>query len=84
MNGIRVICDSTSTRKRLARENFEKIRPYLDKGLIYSNACLEAGLIENLKGGWRKYSWYRDIIEYGESLGYDYKTYSGKGGGRRK
>lgn len=81
---IRVICDSTSTRRKIAIENFEKVKPFLDEGLIYSTACYRAGLVKDLAGGWRRYAWFKDMLEYGESQGYDYRTYSGKGGGRRK
>ena len=81
---IRVICESSNQRKELAKKNFEKIKPFLDKGMIYSNACIHAGLVDDSKGSWRTYSWYKDIVSYGEKQGYPYKNYSGKGGGKRR
>lgn len=79
MGDIRVICESTSERKKKAKKNFEKIKPYLDDGMIYTRACYEAGITKRLHEGWRRYAWFKDIVEYGETQGYDFKTYSGKG-----
>ena len=80
---IKVICESTDERKKRVKNNFERIRPLLDDGYIYSNAIME---VFNIPRGRlnRKKAYYREIIEYGESMGYSYAEYSGKGGGKKK
>lgn len=77
MDGITIISQSTSERKMETIELFNKIKPLLDSGLIYTKAIkIVKGLPEEYALTRRK--WYRDLVSYGESQGYLYKDYSGK------
>ena len=83
MDGITVISQTTEERKQETKELFEKIKPLLDKGMIYSKAIIT---VKNLPEGSVRYqqAWYRDLIAYGESHGYPYENYSGKGNNKYK
>ena len=72
---IKVITQSTSERLQETKELFEKIKPFLDDGEIYTNACMK---VKNLKRRprIREGGWFRDVIEYGETQGYKYEDYS--------
>ena len=74
---ITVIEQTTAERDEETRQLFEAIRPFLDKGLIYSKAVSKV----TGRKGHMTYSnrWFRDLVDYGESQGYPYKKYSGKG-----
>lgn len=76
---IRVIQQNTSERKKETKEFFEKIKPYLDEGYSYLNAVKLVKGINNPKINYSRkhYAWYRDLIEYGESVGYPWDKYSG-------
>ena len=80
---IKVISESTEERKKKVKENFERIRPLLDDGYIYSKAIREVFDIPIGRLNRNKAS-YRELIEYGESIGYLYVDYSGKGGGKKR
>ena len=66
---ITVIEQTTSERREETRKLFEACRPYLDKGWSLNKAVLEATdkTPTNTKNGW-----YRDLIEYTISQGYDH------------
>ena len=77
---ITVISQTTSERNEETRQLFETIRPLLDKGYSYMGACIHIGRVpSNTRNSYYKRQWFRDLREYGESQGYDYDTYSGKG-----
>ena len=81
-DGITIISQTTAERKQEAKDLFEKIKPYLDQGMIYSTAiCIVTGVNYNVM---RNRAWYRDLVEYGESQGYLFEDYSGKSGGKKK
>lgn len=70
---IKVVSQNTSERNQEIKNNFNLIKPYLDKGYSYIGACLEVGLANH-----RSYSstgLFRDLKEYGETQGYPYKEY---------
>lgn len=73
---ITVIEQSTEERKKETKELFDKIRPLLDEGYIYSNAINK--VLGRTGKPYYSNGWYRDVIRYGESQGYDYNSYSGK------
>ena len=66
---IRVIQQDTKARQRETAEIFEGCRPYLDQGMSLRQAVKQVTdrNITNVKNGW-----YRDLIEYTISQGYDY------------
>ena len=66
---ITVIEQSTSERKAETKELFEQCQPYLDKGWSLNKAVTEA---TNRKPTNSKNGWYRDLIEYAASQGYDH------------
>ena len=77
-DGITIISQSTAEREKETKELFEKIKPLLDQGMIYSAAVMK---VKNLPYAFNrnKQAWFRDLVAYGESQGYDYDDYSGKG-----
>ena len=75
---IKVICQSTDERRKEAMELFDKIKPLLDEGHIYSSAVKMVTDKKNTRLNRYQDAWYRDLIEYGESKGYLYDDYSGK------
>ena len=77
---ITVIEQSTSERNEETVNLWETIRPLLDKGYSYMGACIHIGKVPpNTRNSYYKKQWFRDLREYGESMGYDYQKYSGKG-----
>ena len=74
---IRVISQSTEERNLETVELFEKIKPFLDEGYIYSQAV---SLVIGKNETFNRFqdAWYRDLVDYGESMGYAYDDYSGK------
>lgn len=77
---ITVIEQSTAERNKETRQLFEQIRPLLDDGYGYMPALIKIGVVpEHLRRHVYTTAWFRDLKEYGESQGYDYDTYSGKG-----
>lgn len=76
-DGITVITQTTAERKQETIDLFEQIRPYLDQGMIYSQAIR---IVKKLPPHANRHgqAWYRDLVEYGESQGYNYEDYSGK------
>ena len=77
---ITVIEQSTSERQAETRELFEQIQPLLDEGYGYMSACVAVGRCKApLKNNYYTGGWFRDLKTYGESQGYPYSVYSGKG-----
>ena len=66
---IKVIETSTAERKQETIDTFQKVKPYLDRGYSLHQAAVKATgrNVTNVKNGW-----YRDLIEYAESQGYEY------------
>lgn len=71
---ITVVCQSTAERKQETKDLFEKVKPYLDKGCSYPQALRAIGSKNNNN---RKFAWYRDLLDYGETQGYPKKDYKG-------
>ena len=78
-DGITVISQTTAERRQETRELFEQVRPLLDKGMIYSKAVQVVMGFPDIRSCVHR-AWFRDLVEYGESQGYRYEDYSGKGG----
>lgn len=77
---ITVISQSTQERKEETRKLFELIRPLLDEGYGYNSALKKVGKInEKSAGYYYSQGWFRELREYGETQGYKYREYSGKG-----
>lgn len=74
---INVVSQSTNERKNETRLLFNQIKPLLDDGVIYAKAVK---IIKGLPEGYSlsRRAWYRDLLSYGKSQGYDPKVYSGK------
>ena len=66
---IRIIEQTTSEREQETRELFEKCRPLLDKGCGLYTAVKT---VSDKKPTHTKNGWYRDLIDYAASQGYDY------------
>ena len=66
---IKVIEQTTAERKQETVDIFQKVKPYLDRGYSLRQAVLKVSdrNITNVKNGW-----YRDLIDYCESQGYEY------------
>ena len=66
---IKVIEQTTAERRQETVDIFNKVQPYLDRGYSLRQAVLRCTdrNITNVKNGW-----YRDLIEYCESQGYEY------------
>ena len=77
---ITVISQTTAERNEETRQLFNSIRPYLDKGYSYRSALNQIGKIRNMSGGYYTQSWFRELIEYGETQGYPYHMHKGKSG----
>ena len=78
--GITVIEQSTSERNEETKRLFEEIRPLLDTGYSYMGALVHIGRIpKQYVHSYYSQAWFRELKEYGESQGYDYESYSGKG-----
>ena len=72
---MRVIELSTKEREQETQQLFEQIKPLLDQGYTYNLALREVKGLETLN---TSNAWYRDVIEYGESQGYNRSDYSYK------
>ena len=72
---IRVIEQSTSDRRAETKAIFEKVKPLLDQGYGLWSATLKATgrYVHNSRNGW-----YRELIEYCESQGYNYHEMKGR------
>lgn len=66
---ITVITQSTSERKQETREDFKRIKSFLDKGYSYNKALREVGLISTTQS-WCARARTRDVIEYAKKQGY--------------
>ena len=66
---IRVIQKSTSERKEDAKELFNKCVPYLNEGVSLRQAVIK---VTNNEVTNNRCGWFKDVIDYAESQGYDY------------
>ena len=75
---IKIIQQSTAERKQETWELFEKIRPLLDQGYSFNKALTEVTdlSVTNYRSGW-----FKDLIEYAKTQGYDYHEYKWKRSG---
>lgn len=76
-DGITIISQTTAERRQETINLFNKIKPLLDQGMIYSAAVRQ---VKNLPSDAGRYqmAWYKELVAYGESQGYHYEDYSGK------
>ncbi len=77
MSKITVITKTTNERNQETKELFEKIKPLLDDGMIYSTAVKKVTGRTRVR---KELGWFKELIEYGESQGYSYREYSASGG----
>lgn len=70
---IKVISQTTEERKDETIKLFNKVKPLLDKGYSYSLAVRTLKGIENIHVS--NYSWFKELVKYGGSQGYEYKDY---------
>ena len=74
---ITVVEQDTNQRMQEIHDNFMKIKPLLDNGYNYSNAVVEVGLC-NPNSKPSVFRWFKDLVAYGETMGYLYKDYTGR------
>lgn len=74
---IRVITQTTQERREETIQLFNQIRPLLDKGYSFNKALTEVTdlSVTNYRNGW-----FKDLIEYAKTQGYDYHEYKWKRG----
>lgn len=70
---MRIIERSTEERMQETRDLFDEIKPLLDNGYTY---CKSVKIVKDLRSVNTNNSWYKELIEYGESQGYMKKDYS--------
>lgn len=73
---IIVISQNTYEREKEVKELFEKIKPYLDKGYTYRASVKIIGKASKNTSVHVTGGWFKDLKDYGESQGYEYKKYS--------
>lgn len=77
---ITVIEQTTAERRAETRRLFEQIKPLLDLGYSYNSALRKINRVTSYsQGHYYNQAWFKELKEYGESQGYHYKDYSGKG-----
>lgn len=69
---MRVIAQTTTERNKETEELFESIKPHLDEGYTYRASLIRVGRITSKTGLNIRHGWVRDLIKYGESVGYRY------------
>lgn len=74
---INIIQTTTAERKQETITLFEKIRPLLDKGYSFNKALNET---TDLSATNPKKGWFKDLIDYAKTQGYDYYEYKWKRG----
>ena len=75
---IKVISQTTAQRREETKELFRSIQPLLDEGYSYSSALIKVGRVGYSPALIHR-AWFRELIEYGGTQGYDYNDYVGKG-----
>lgn len=74
MMGITVIEQNTDDRNQETINLFNEIRPYLDDGYSFTGALKKCGYtVYNYKSGW-----FKHLIDYAGTQGYDYNTMRGR------
>ena len=77
---IKVIERSTAERNAETKALFDTIRPLLDNGYSYMGALAKIGRVPRMyRSSYYQQGWFRELKAYGESQGYPYEEYSGKG-----
>ena len=71
----RILGQSSTERENETRRLFESIKPYLDEGYSFTEALIETGRIKNPHQFKIRNGWGRELREYAEEQGYDYKDY---------
>ena len=66
---IKIISQTTSERKAETQKLFEECKPLLDKGYSLHKAAWQ---IRGTQPTNTKNGWYRELIDYAISQGYDY------------
>ena len=74
---IRVITQTTQERLEETIQLINQKRPLLDKGYSFNKALTEVTdlSVTNYRNGW-----FKDLIEYAKTQGYDYHEYKWKRG----
>lgn len=76
-DGIIVIEQTTAEREQETIDLFNEIRPLLDSGYSYHSALRKIGKMHQK---WNNdAAWLRDLRKYGETQGYPFDEYSGRG-----
>ena len=70
-----IIEQSTAEREEETKALFESIRPLLDEGYTYNKAIRKIRELTTLN---TNNTWYRDVIDYGERMGYKREDYTYK------
>lgn len=70
---ITVKTTTSKERSEEIKELFDKMKPYLDEGLSYRKALNK---VKKTNVSYSQRRWYRDLVEYGESQGYEYRKYN--------
>lgn len=78
---MKIIERSMSDRLRETKELFEQVKPLLDKGYSYNQAVIK---VKKIPGVNTRSGWFKDLIEYGEEMGYLRKDYATSRKGRPK
>ncbi|WP_405286592.1 hypothetical protein [Methanobrevibacter sp.] len=72
--GIKVIEQNTNERNQQTIQLFQKIKPYLDEGHSFTRALTICGYkVYNYKSGW-----FKHLIDYAKTQGYDYNEMRGR------
>lgn len=72
---MNVICQSTCEREKETRDLFNQIRPLLDEGYGYRGAVLRVKGIMDKRYPLANLGWYKDVVAYGDSVGYSKRVY---------
>ena len=72
---MNVICQSTSEREKEIRDLFNEIKPLLDEGYSYHASVMKVKGITHKKYTLANLSWYKWLVEYGETQGYPKLVY---------
>jgi len=72
--GIRVIQQSTAERNAETKRLFDRIKPLIDEGYSFRQALIKLGYrVSNTRNGW-----YKDLVAYAQTQGYDHNEYKWK------
>lgn len=71
---IRVIQQSTNERKQETIQLWMQVKPLIDEGYSFRQALIKLGYkVSNTRNGW-----YKDLVSYALTQGYDHNEYKWK------